>query len=173
MSIRILLADENQNARLGLRALLEKEPDLEVVAEATSGQTAFRLAKEMTPDLVIMDLAMQDLNGFDIIPKILAASPGIKVLALSIFADRRFVVKVLKNGASGYLLKDCAFEELAGAIRDIAINRTYISPGLSSIIVQDYMEALREGEERFRTIFEGSSIGIALVDRGTIYSNFP
>jgi PAS domain S-box-containing protein len=165
MSIRILLADENQIARLGLRALLEKEPDLEVVAEATSGQAAFRLAGEMTPDVMIMDLALPDLNGFDIIPRIMAISPGLKVLALSIFADRRFVVKVLKTGASGYLLKDCAFEELAGATREVAANRTYISPGLSAIVVQDYLEALKDGEERFRTIFEGASLGIALVDR--------
>jgi PAS domain S-box-containing protein len=165
MGIRILLADESQIARLGLRTLLEREPDLEVVAEAPNGQSALGLAQEMAPDLVILDLAMPDLHGFEIIPKILAASPGIKVLALSIYADRRFVVNVLKNGAAGYLLKDCAFEELVKAIRDLTANRTYISPGLSEVVVQDYMETLRDGEERFRTIFEGASIGIALVDR--------
>jgi PAS domain S-box-containing protein len=165
MGMRILLADESQVARQGLRALLEREPDLEVAAEASNAQTALRLARELAPDLAIMDLAMHDQSGLEVIPKILAASPGIKVLALSIYADRRFVVNVLKTGAAGYLLKNCAFEELAPAIRALAANRIYISPGLSELVVQDYIEALREGEERFRTIFEGATTGIALVDR--------
>ena len=174
MGIRVLLADENQIARLGLRTMLEKEPDLEVVAEATDGQTALGLAKEMAPDLIILDLAVPDPGGFEIIPKILAAAPGIKVLALSIYADRRFVVNVLKTGATGYLLKDQAFEELVKAVRALAANRTYISPGLSEIVVQDYIEALREGEERFRTIFEDAPLGIALVDRdGRIVESNP
>ncbi len=165
MSWRILLADENQIARQGLRALLEREPDLEVVAEADNGQTVLRLVVELAPDLVVADLGLPDLGGVEVIRQILAACPGVKVLALSIYADRRFVVNVLKTGATGYLLKDRAFEELVGAIRTMVANRTYVSPGLSEIVVQDYLGALREGEARFRTIFEGASIGIALVDR--------
>jgi PAS domain S-box-containing protein len=174
MATRILLADENQFARQGLRALLEREPNLEVTAEASNGQTALRLVKEMAPDLVIVDLAMPDLSGFEVIPKILADCPGVKVLALSIYADRRFVVNVLRAGATGYLLKDCAFEELVGAINAVVANRTYISPGLSELVVKDYLEVLREGEERFRTIFEGASLGISLVDRdGRIVESNP
>ncbi len=165
MGIRILLADENQIARQGLRALLEREPDLEVVAEAGTGRNLIQLVREMVPDLVITDLAMPDLHGVEAIRQMLAIAPGIKVLALSLYEDRRFVVNVLRAGATGYILKDCAFEELVKAIRTAAANRMYISPGMSEIVVQDYLEALREGEARFRTIFEGASVGIALVDQ--------
>src|SRR4030042_263041 len=116
MSTRILLADENQIAREGLRALVEREPDLEVVAEANNGQTALRLVGEMAPDLVIADLGLPDLTGAEAIRQMLAASPGIKALALSIYADRRFVVNVLKAGAAGGFFKDRAFAGWVGGI---------------------------------------------------------
>ena len=164
MGIKILLADYNQIVRQGLRTLLAMEPDLEVIAEAENGQTAVRLVRELAPQVVIMDLTMPDLHGIEATRQILGASPGVKVIALSVYSDRRFVVNILKAGASGYLLKDCAFEELSRAIRAVLGNKTYISPGVSEIVIQDYMEALRSSESRFRTIFEGATIGIALVD---------
>jgi PAS domain S-box-containing protein len=164
MAIRVLLADQ-QIVRQGLRALLEKEPDLEVVAEAANGQTTIRLVKELLPEVVIMDVAMPDLPGVEVTRQILAAAPGVKVIALSMHSDRRFVVNILKAGASGYLLKDCAFEELIRAIREVLAQKTYISPGVSDIVTQDYLEVLRDSEMRFRAIFEGATIGIALVDR--------
>lgn len=164
MGIKILLADYNQIVRQGLRTLLAMESDMEVVAEAENGQAAVRLVRELAPQVVIMDLAMPDLHGIEASRQILAASPGVKVIALSVYSDRRFAVNILKAGASGYLLKDCAFEELARAIRTVMGNKTYISPGVSEFVIQDYMEALRSSEARFRTIFEGAIIGIALVD---------
>jgi PAS domain S-box-containing protein len=164
MATRILLADDHRIVRQGLRLLLEKEPDLEVVAEAENGQSTLRLVKELMPEVVIMDAAMPDLAPVEVIRLILAASPGVKIIALSMYTDRRFVVEVLKVGASGYLLKECAFEELARAIHEVLANKTYISPGVSEIVIQDYIEALRESEARFRTIFEGATLGIALVD---------
>ncbi len=164
MSIKILLADDHQIIRQGLRMLLEKEPDLEVVAEAETGQAAVQQAKELCPEIVIMDLSRPDPHGTEAIRQILAVAPEVKIIVLSIFADRRFVVNILKAGAAGYMLKDCAFEEMGAAIRAVQENKTYLSPGLSNIVVQDYLEALRESEVRFRTIFEGSAIGIALVD---------
>lgn len=164
MSIRILLADDHQMVRKGLRALLEREPGLEVVAEAGNGQTTMRLARDLAPAVVIMDLAMPDVNGLDIIREVAAAAPGVKIVALSMHADRRLVVNVLKAGAAGYLLKDCAFEELARAIREVMGHKAYISPGLSDLVLQDYLEALRESEARFRTIFQDATIGMALVD---------
>ena len=164
MGIKILLADYNQIVRQGLHTLLAMEPDMEVVAEAENGQVAVRLVQELTPQVVIMDLSMPDLHGIEATRQILAASPGVKVIALSVYSDRRFVVNILKAGASGYLLKDCAFEELARAIRVVLGQKTYISPGVSEVVIQDYMEALRSSEARFRTIFEGATIGIALVD---------
>ncbi len=163
MSTKILLADDHQIVRQGLRALLDQEPDLEVVAETGTGQAAVQLVQELGPDLVIMDLTPEPRTP-EVIRQILTQAPGVKIIALSIYTDRRFVVNILRAGASGYMLKDCAFEEMAAAVRAVQENKTYISPGLSGIIVQDYLVALRESEARFRSIFEGAAVGIALVD---------
>ena len=165
MPTRILLADEHQVVRQGLRSLLDKEADFEVVEEADTGEAAVRLAREVKPDVVILDLAMAGLKGLDPVHQIVAAAPVTKVIGLSMYRDRRFVVEVLKAGAYGYVLKDYAFEELAAAIRAVQAHKTYISQGLSDLVIQDYIEILRDSEGRFRTIFEGSAIGIALLDR--------
>jgi PAS domain S-box-containing protein len=165
MTTRILLADEYQIVRQGLRALLEKESGLEVVGEAASGPAVLQQVEDLAPDIVLLDLALPELHGVEAIRHILAASPHVKIIALSIYADRRFVVNILKAGASGYLLKDCAFEELAKAIRTVQEPKTFISLGLSDIVAQDYIEALRDSEARFRTIFEGATMGIALLDQ--------
>ena len=165
MTIRILLADEYQMVRQGLRALLEKEVDLEVVGEADSGPAVMRQVQDLAPDIVLLDLALPELHGVEAIRQILAVSPHVKIIALSIYADRRFVVNILKAGASGYLLKDCAFEELTKAIHTVREPKTFISLGLADIVAQDYIEALRDSEARFRTIFEATTMGIALVDK--------
>jgi len=149
MGLRILLVDDHQIVRQGLRTLLEKEPDMEVVAEAEDGRAAVRLAREVSPQVVIMDVAMPDLNGIEATRQIVAESPGIKVIALSMHADRRFVANMLKAGASGYLLKDAAFEELAQAIRTVAANRTYLSPEVSDIVVKDYLKGPQEEASAF------------------------
>ncbi len=165
MTTRILLADEYQILRQGLSALLAREPGLEVVGEAASGPEAMRQVLDLAPDIVLLDLALPELPGVEGIRQILAAAPGVKVIALSIYADHRFVANILKAGASGYLLKDCAFEELIRAIQAVQESRTFISPGLSDHVAQEYLDAVRESEARFRTIFEESTLGIALVDK--------
>ncbi|MBW1990848.1 MAG: response regulator transcription factor [Deltaproteobacteria bacterium] len=142
MSIKIIIVDDHQIVRQGLSTLLAKEPDMEVVAEAENGRRAVQLSKELSPHVVIMDVNMPDLNGIEATRQILHASPAIKVIALSMHTDRRFVVNMLKAGASGYLLKDCAFEELANAIRLVMANKTYLSPGVSDIVIKDYVQGL-------------------------------
>jgi two-component system response regulator NreC len=142
MSIRVLLADDHKIVRQGLRALLEKQQDMEVVAEAENGRAAVRLAAEMAPDVVIMDVTMPDMNGVEATRQILSKSPDIKVIALSIHADALFVTEMLKSGAAGYLLKDCAFEELTRAIRTIIDDKTYLSPSISGVVVDDYIHRL-------------------------------
>ncbi len=142
MSIRILLVDDHKIVRDGLRSLIEKQPDLEVVAEADNGRQALSQLRAMAPDVVIIDVAMPDLNGVDATRRIVADFPRIKVIALSMHSDRRFVSGMLAAGASGYLLKDCAFEELNFAIRTVVRNQTYLSPSISKVLVDDYRQQL-------------------------------
>ena len=142
MSIKIILADDHKIVRQGLRSLLDNETDIEVIAEADNGQKTVRLARTLSPDVVIIDVVMPDLNGIEAARQIIAEVDRIKVIALSMHSDRRFVAEMLKVGASGYLLKDCAFEELSGAIRAVAANKTYLSPGIAGIVVDDYIRHL-------------------------------
>jgi len=144
MSIKVLLVDDHRIVREGLRSLLEKEADIEVVAEAEDGLVLLGLVQEMLPDIVIMDVAMPNLNGIEATRQIISRVPGTKVLALSMYSDRRFVIGMLSAGASGYLLKDCAFEELTQAIRAVAANRTYLSPGIADIVVKEYLHHLEK-----------------------------
>jgi len=139
MTIRIILADDHKIVRQGLRTLLAAEPDMEVVAEADNGRTVLRLAQELKPQVVIMDISMPDLNGIEATRQMLAESPGVKVIALSMHSDSLFVLNMLKAGASGYLLKDCALEELIKAIRTVVRQKTYLSPGISDIVIKDFV----------------------------------
>jgi DNA-binding NarL/FixJ family response regulator len=138
MSIRIIIADDHQIVRQGLRTLLEREPDMQVVAEAEDGRKTLTLARECIPHVIVMDVEMPDLNGIEATMQILTEFPQVKVIALSMYSDRRFVTNMLKAGACGYLLKDCAFEELSGAIRLAMSNRIYLSPGVADVVVKDY-----------------------------------
>ncbi len=142
MSTRILLADDHKITRQGLRSLLEKQKDIEVVAEAENGREAVRLAAELAPDVIIMDVTMPDLNGVEATRQILSQSSDIKIIALSMHSDALFVTEMLKSGASGYLLKDCAFEELTRAIRTVIDDKTYLSPAISGVVVEDYLHRL-------------------------------
>ncbi len=138
MKIRIILADDHNLLREGLRALVEEQPDMTVIAEAQDGRATVQLAAQLTPDIVVMDISMPGLNGMEATRQIKAKDPGVKVLALSMHTEKRFVVEMLSAGASGYLLKDCAFEELIQAIHALADRRTYLSPKISDMVVNDY-----------------------------------
>ena len=146
MSIKILLADDHKITREGLRSLLEKQPDMEVVAEAEDGRSAVRLVRELLPDVVIMDVSMPDLNGVEATRQILREHGNVKIIALSMHSDTLFVAEMLKNGASGYLLKDCAFEELAQAIQTVVAGKTYLSPVISGVVVDDYLHQLSRAD---------------------------
>ena len=137
MTIKIILADDHQIVRQGLRTLLAGEPDMKVVGEADDGRKTLKLAQELAPDVIIMDISMPDLNGIEATRQIMLESPGVKVIALSMHSDSLFVLNMLKSGALGYLLKDCALEELVKAIRTVMRQKTYISPGVSDILIKD------------------------------------
>jgi two-component system response regulator NreC len=146
MSIKVLVADDHQIMREGLRAMLEKEHDIVVLGEAEDGRMIERLARELAPDVIIMDVAMPDLNGIEATRQIVAELPGVKIIALSMHDDRRFVLNMLKAGAAGYMLKDSAFTDLAKAIRMVMSGKTYLSHEVTDIVVKDYVSSSQPAE---------------------------
>jgi DNA-binding NarL/FixJ family response regulator len=128
MATRILLADDHKIMREGLRALIEKHSQFEIVGEAEDGRTSVKLAQELMPDIIIMDIGMPDLNGIEATRRIKAVLPKTRIIALSMYYDKRFVLGMLGAGASGYLRKDCALDELVTAIQVVTKNGTYLSP---------------------------------------------
>jgi len=167
MNIRIQLVDDHKIMREGLKSLLEKEPDIEVVAEAGDGEEAVRFALEFRPGLVVMDLTMPVMNGLEATRRILAADRSINVLALSMVSDRAYVVEALKSGVKGYLLKDCAADELVSAIRTVAHGDSFLDSRTTALILKDYARAADEDEclklskresEVLRLIADGKSI---------------
>ena len=142
MSTRIILADDHKIMREGLRSLLDKQQDIEVVGEAEEGRTTVRLVTDLSPDVVIMDIEMASLNGIEATRQIVAKTPEVRIIALSVHSDRRFITEMLKAGASGYVLKDCSFEELVQAIRAVMANRIYLSPGIADNVIKDYVSFL-------------------------------
>ena len=144
MPLKILIVDDHKIVRDGLRHLLEDQAAYEVVGEAENGRKALQLARKHHPDLVIMDISMPDLNGIDATHQMIAENSGVKVIALSMHSDKQYVDQMLKAGISGYLLKDCAFEELERALRVIAGGGVYLSPDIAGLVVQDYVGQLHE-----------------------------
>lgn len=143
MKIRVLLADDHKIVRDGLRALIERHDGMQVVAEAETGREALILARKHNPNVVIMDISMPDLNGIDATRQILEEVPGVKVIALSMHSDRQFVDGMLRAGVSGYLLKDCAADELIQCIQIVLSGRVWLSPGITGLIVNEYLQPTR------------------------------
>jgi len=158
--IKVVLADDHMIVRDGLRSLLERQPDMEVVAEADNGRTALKHVKELSPDVVIMDIGMRELNGIDATRQIVKMSPGVKVLALSMYSDKRFIKGMLKAGASGYMLKDSAFKELIDAIRIIVGDKIYISPCVASIVIEDYLGHSSEKDSSIRSLLTSRELEV-------------
>ncbi len=146
MPIRMLLADDHKLFRDGLRTLFGNLKDVVIAGEASSGSEALRLARELAPDIILMDISMPDLNGIEVTRQVLAERPSIKIIILSMHSDRRYVAEALRAGAAGYLLKDSAFEELVDAIRDVLQGRIRLSDRITNIVVNDYVK-LSTGEQ--------------------------
>ena len=136
---RIVIADDHQIVRQGLQSLIENENDLEVVGVADNGRRALQMARRLKPDVVIMDIAMPELNGIDAARQIVNEVPGVKIIALSMHSDRHFVEEMLRAGVMGYLLKESAFEELIKAVRVVCAGKKYLSPDVTEIVLRDFL----------------------------------
>lgn len=138
-AIKVLLVEDLTLTRSGIRALLDSSEELEVVGEAADGREAVRMAKKLNPDVVLMDVAMPELNGIEAARQIHAAQPNVRIIMLSMHTDRQYIFESLRAGASGYVPKDVAFTELLEAIRVVSSGNTYLSPPLTGVVMDDYV----------------------------------
>jgi two-component system, NarL family, response regulator NreC len=140
--VRILLADDHTVMRSGLRLLLERQPHLQVIGEAADGRQAVALSESANPDVVVMDIAMPNLNGIEATRQIVNRSPRTAIAILSMHSDESYVIRALKAGARAYLLKDSAEADLLAAVRALTEGKSFFSPAISKILVEDYMRQL-------------------------------
>jgi len=147
MSIRILLADDHEIVRYGLRCLIEEQPDMEVVGDAEDGRTAVDLARQLKPSVVIMDISMPDMNGIEATRRILIECPEIKVIVLSMHDKRQFVIETLKAGVFGYVLKTKVRDDLIRAIRAAVAGEVYLSSKITGIVARDFASKLSPSEQ--------------------------
>jgi DNA-binding NarL/FixJ family response regulator len=144
--IRVLLVDDHTIVRQGLRLLLETEADITVVGEAETGRQAVQLARKLTPNVVVMDIAMPSLNGLEATRQIRKIVPTVKILVLSAYSDEEFVQQLTEAGAAGYLLKQTAAAELVKAVRETSQGNAFFSPAISRRLLDRYRESFLQGE---------------------------
>lgn len=142
--LRIVLADDHTVMRGGLRLLLEREPGFGVVGEASNGREAIQLAEEHSPDVVVMDVAMPTLNGIEAAARIATVRPHTAIVILSMHSDESYVLRALKAGARGYLLKDSAEADLIQAVRAVSDGKAFFSPAIGKLLVEDYVRQIRQ-----------------------------
>ena len=147
MSIRVILADDHAIVRHGLSKLIQQQEDMEIIAQTGDGHSTVEITRELSPDIVIMDIGMPDLNGIDATRQIVRDFPKVKVIGLSMHSGKKFVVEMLKAGASAYLLKDCALEELIIAIRTVTAGKIYLSPAITDVVVENYIRNSAETQD--------------------------
>lgn len=144
MSIRVVLADDHRIIREGIRNLLDREKDIDVIGEASDGHEVIQKNRELEPDVLVMDITMPNLNGIDATRKIIKQNPETRIIALSMHSDHHFVAEMLQAGATAYLLKDCVYDELVQAIQLVHQGKTYLSPEVASLLVKDYRSQVQQ-----------------------------
>jgi DNA-binding NarL/FixJ family response regulator len=143
-TIRIVLADDHTVVRKGLRLLLENQPGFQVLADAADGRETVRLVEELNPDVVVMDVAMPNLNGIEAARQISSKLPQVAVVFLSMHSDEGYVLKALKAGARAYLLKDSAEQDLINAVKAVSEGKAFFSPAISKMLVEDYVRQMQD-----------------------------
>ena len=142
--VKVLLADDHGIVRRGLHYLLERSPDFKVVGEAADGREAVKMAEDLNPDVVVMDIAMPNLNGLDATAQIVKKNPAVGVIVLSMHSDETYLVRALSAGARGYLLKDSAENDLLRAVQTVSQGRPFFSPAIAQKLLEDYMRRLQQ-----------------------------
>ena len=140
--VKVILADDHSLVRAGIRSLIQNIPGVEVIAEADNGRDAIKLIDELNPDLVLLDIAMPELNGLEVVARISKEFSDTKVIILSMHTNEEYVVQALRSGASGYLLKDAAPNELEIAVNAVMRGETYLSPAISKHVVDNYLKRI-------------------------------
>ncbi|MGH2425056.1 MAG: response regulator [bacterium] len=148
--IRVLLADDHAIVREGVKMILAKEPDFEVVGEAQDGQQALELVERMKPNVVVMDISMPEMGGIEATQQVKERYAGVNVIALTMHEDESYVFKLLRAGASGYVLKRAAAQDLVQAVRAAAKGEAFLYPSVARKVVEDYLKRVEAGEERER-----------------------
>jgi len=166
MTLRVLLVDDHEIMRQGLRLLLEKNSDMEVVGEANDGLKAIELTKELEPDVVVMDVNMPGVDGADATRRIVNDQPDTRIVALSMHSKKGFIIEMLKAGASGYVLKENAFSELVNAITTVMCNEIYLSSKITRIVVDDYVQDRVGGDSSKNMLTDRESEVLKLVGDG-------
>ena len=137
--LRIIIAEDHNIVRQGLRMILDREPDMEVAAEADTGVEAVRLAEELDPDMMLVDITMPDMDGIEVIRLLAERKPNLPILVLSMHGEKEFILETLAAGAKGYLLKECAASELVSAIRNIVSGGVYLSQKVTGVILNEFV----------------------------------
>ena len=166
--LRLLLGDDHALLRLGLKKILEERPEWQVIAEAGDGRTAVRLALELSPDVVILDIGMPMLNGIEATKQIIRRLPNCGILILSMHADEAYVTQALRAGAKGYLLKDSAGTDLIRAVAAVATGKSFFSPAVAKVMLDDYVQRLAEKgvDDRYELLSEREREILQLVAEG-------
>jgi len=146
--IRVLLAEDHTIVRQGIAALLGAESDMEIVGEASNGLEAIELAKKLGPDVILMDIGMRQLNGLETTREIKRRFPSMKVLVLTMYDNEEWIFQILKAGASGYLIKDSAMNDLISALRAVYQGDSYLSPSISKMVIEEYIRKAELGEKK-------------------------
>jgi two-component system response regulator NreC len=144
MNLKVLIADDHGVVRKGLRLLLEEYPEVEVVGEAANGRDVIKLATELSPDVILMDVAMPLLNGIEAAEQVRKVNGGIGVIMLTMHADESYVLRALNAGVKGYLLKESAEEDLLRAVKAVSQGKPFFSPAITQTLLEDYMRVLKE-----------------------------
>jgi DNA-binding NarL/FixJ family response regulator len=166
MSHRILLVDDHQMFREGLKAVLKGETGFLIAGEAGDGLRAVELSRELAPDVVIMDISMPDMNGIEATRRIHAESPGVRIIVLSAHTEKHFILGALKAGASGIVIKNSAFAELIAAIETVMSGKTYLSPSVSDVIVQNFLETDSDAGEKLLSPRERQILQLISMGKG-------